>query len=143
MCLVCVNQKKLRNFVMIIKTKNLDCWNLLKQYILENLEGGNEKRPKKIAFGGFGCLSLQIETTFFFKMSKMKIQKFSIRGFFSLRSQFFFKLKTKNFAIPPPTRLQHRIFRKRIWNLPHSSFVSKYYFHETGKKYNNKNIYNV
>ena len=50
---------------------------------------------KKSFFGGFGCLSLQIETTFFFKMFKMKIQKFSIRGFFSLRSYFFLLTKTQ------------------------------------------------
>ena len=38
---VCQSQKKVRNFVIIIKTKNLDCWNLLKQYSLETLgEGG-------------------------------------------------------------------------------------------------------
>ena len=34
------SKKKVRNFVCIIKTKKLDCWNLLKQYILENLRGG-------------------------------------------------------------------------------------------------------
>ena len=36
---VCQSKKKVRNFVIIIKTKKLDCWNLLKQYILENLGG--------------------------------------------------------------------------------------------------------
>ena len=49
---VCQSKKKVRNFVIIIKTKKLDCWNLLKQYILENLRGVNEKRPKKNRFLG-------------------------------------------------------------------------------------------
>ena len=53
---VCQSKKKVRNFIIIIKTKNLDCWNLLKQYSLENLRGANEKRPKKIVFWGFWLL---------------------------------------------------------------------------------------
>ena len=45
---------------------------------LENLGGGKKFWGKKWFFGGFGYLSLQIETTFFFRMSKIKIQNFSI-----------------------------------------------------------------
>ena len=51
---------------------------LMKKIILRKIRGWGVENwgSKKLFFGDFGCLSLQIETTFFLKMSGIKMQNF-------------------------------------------------------------------